>query len=224
MRVRVVSWNVHGLRDDREALYRAVRDVAPDLVFVQEAPRRLRWRSRCADLARRCGLFFGAGGAPAIGNLIMVGQRVRVLHDRALRFPLTPGRHLRGVAFADCELAGGVGFTAVGTHLGTVPAERAEQAERLTGVLAAQGRPLVLGADLNETPGGPVWSQLTGATLTDPAGGPGSATYPASGPRRRLDTLLLAGCDAEDYAVIDSDDTRAASDHLPVLADISLPA
>jgi len=221
--VRVLSYNVHGLKDDRQALYRVVRAARPDLVFVQEAPRRFRWRTRCAELARHCGLFFGAGGGPAIGNLIMVGQRVRVVRGWSLRFPLVPGRHLRGVAFADCELAGGDRFTAAGTHLGTAPDERADQAERLAAVVSAQQPPVVFAADLNEPPGGPVWSHLTGTALADPADGRGDATYPATGPRRRLDTVLVTGgTTVSDYQVVDTPDARLASDHLPVLADLTL--
>ncbi|BCJ29167.1 hypothetical protein Asera_32750 [Actinocatenispora sera] len=223
-RVRVLSYNVHGLSDDREALYRVVRAARPDIVFVQEAPRRFRWRTRCAELARHCGMFFGAGGGPAIGNLIMVGQRVRVVRDWSLRFPLAPGRHLRGVAFADCELADGGRFTAVGTHLGTDPAERTDQAERLAAVICAQQPPVLFAADLNEAPGGQVWSHLTSTTLTDPSPGKGDPTYPAAAPRLRLDAVLApAQTTVHDHRVLDTDDARLASDHLPVLADLTLP-
>ena len=43
---------MHGLRDDRAALSRIVRDADPDVVCVQEAPKYLRWRTKCAALAR----------------------------------------------------------------------------------------------------------------------------------------------------------------------------
>jgi exonuclease III len=36
--LRVLSWNVHGLRDDQQALTRIVRDLDPDVMWVQEAP------------------------------------------------------------------------------------------------------------------------------------------------------------------------------------------
>lgn len=225
-RLRVLTYNVHGLRDDRDALYRAVRRAAPDLVFAQEGPHRLRWRTRCADLARRCGLFFGAGGGPAIGNLIMVGHRVRVLRDRSMRFPRPRGHHLRGVAFADCELPDGARFTAVGTHLSTTPAIRVDQAERLVAVLSAQPAPVLFAADLNEAPGGPVWNHLSSVlrdpATADPATG-GAPTYPAAGPRARLDAVLVpATSTVHEYAVLGTADTRAASDHLPVYAELSL--
>ncbi|GAA4214998.1 endonuclease/exonuclease/phosphatase family protein [Actinocatenispora rupis] len=221
VRVTVLSYNVHGLKDDRAALYRVVRAARPDVVLVQEAPRRLRWRSRCAELARGCGLYFGAGGGPALGNLVMVGQRVRVLADRPLRFPLRPGRHLRGIAFADCEV-GGVRFTAAGTHLSTDSDERLDQADRLAAVLAVQPTPLVVGADLNEPPGGAAWQRLLSADLRDTADG-NTATYPASAPHSRLDAVLTDPTTTTvRYEVVADRDTRAASDHLPVLAEITL--
>ncbi|MGA8116792.1 MAG: endonuclease/exonuclease/phosphatase family protein [Actinocatenispora sp.] len=223
VRVRLLSYNVHGLRDDRGALCRTVRALDPDVVFVQEAPRRLRWRSRCAQLARECGLWFGAGGGPAIGNLIMVSQRVRVLGDRSLRFPLTPGRHLRGVALADCELAGRR-FVAVGTHLSTDPTERVDQAERLAHVLTAQPVPVLLGADVNEPPGGRAWSRLAATGLRDTAESANPATYPASTPHSRIDAVLVAAdCAVRTYEVPDTADVRAASDHRPVYAEVTLP-
>src|SRR5439155_27089952 len=66
-RLRVLSYNVHGQRDDRAALAAVVRGLAPDVAVIQEAPRRLRWRTRCADLARRLDLVHAGGGAPAVG-------------------------------------------------------------------------------------------------------------------------------------------------------------
>lgn len=220
--LRLLSYNVRGLRDDRAALHRCVRAMEPDVVFVQEAPRRLRWRTRCADLARACGLFVGAGGGPAVGNLLMVSQRVRVRRTWSLRFPLTPGRHLRGAAFAGCEVLDRR-FVLVGAHLSTDPVERTDQARRLTGALRGLPDPVLLGADLNEPPGGEAWSLLSGAGLSDTALN-ASGTYPAGEPRARIDGLLVASdCRIRGYEVPDTPDVRSASDHRPVFAEVALP-
>ena len=67
--LRVLSYNVRGLRDDRQALAEVVRAADPDVVCVQEAPRFLRWRSTCAALARTSGLVVvGGGHAPRPGR------------------------------------------------------------------------------------------------------------------------------------------------------------
>ncbi len=236
VRLRVLSYNVHGLSGDLDALTGTVRALAPDVVCVQEAPRRLRWRSRCAELARRCELYVGAGGAPAIGNLLLVSGRVRVYEQWALRFPLTPGRHLRAAVFARCVI-GRTPFVAVGAHLGTDPVERPEHARRLAAAVAGLRSPVVLGADLNEPPGGPAWAALNGpAGLVDPvgvigAGATGEATgnsatptFSVDRPRHRIDVVLAAaGCRPVAYRVVDDAAVRRASDHFPVLAEFELP-
>ncbi len=49
--LRVVSYNVHSQRDDTAALAAVVRGPTPDVVIVQEGPRRFRWRQKSATLA-----------------------------------------------------------------------------------------------------------------------------------------------------------------------------
>ncbi|MDI5944131.1 endonuclease, partial [Micromonospora sp. DH15] len=73
--LRVVSYNVHSQRDDQAALAAVVRAVAPDVVIVQEAPRRFRWRQKCASLAESFGLVVAVGGLPSLGNLLLTSLR-----------------------------------------------------------------------------------------------------------------------------------------------------
>jgi endonuclease/exonuclease/phosphatase family metal-dependent hydrolase len=74
--LRVLSYNVRGLRDDRAALADVVRSVDPDVVCVQEAPKYLRWRSKCASLAREWGLLYVAGGGSTGGTALFAHLRV----------------------------------------------------------------------------------------------------------------------------------------------------
>jgi len=217
--LRVVSYNVHSLRDDRLALVSVVRDLAPDVLLLQEAPRRFRWRARCAALAHSFGLVVAVGGMPGLGNLILTDVRVRVEQAWCQRFPLTPGRHLRGAVFARCAVARAP-FTVVGSHLSTDPAERPGQAKLLAEAVSAVAPPVVLGADLNDEPGGPAWKAL-GNHLAEPGGAP---TFPATGPDRRIDGVLVGpGIEVVAYDVVDTPQARRASDHLPVVADLRLP-
>ena len=219
--LRVVSYNVGSLRYDVTAVAELLRGLEPDVAVIQEAPRRLRWRSRCAELARRCGMVYAAGGQPALGNLVLTTYRVGLDETWCVQFPLTPGRHMRGAVFARCTV-GPVSFVVVGSHLATDPVERPAQAAVLKRELAAATAPVILGADLNETPDGGSW-RLVADGLCDPGGAAAAPTYPAPRARRRLDAILTdPRVRVRDYRVVDTALSRRASDHLPVLAELSL--
>jgi len=220
--LRVLSYNVHGLRDDREALVGLIRDLEPDAVIVQEAPRRFRWRHKCAALADDAGLVVAAGGLPALGNLLLVSLRVKVHETWCLRYPLTPGRHLRGAVFARCSVKGGR-FVLSGSHLATDPGERTAQATAWKSALSAVEEPLIAAGDLNEDPGGGAWRTVAaGLAAAEPA--TRKMTYPATLPRQRLDAIFVSpDISVERYDVIETERSIRASDHLPVLADLRLP-
>jgi endonuclease/exonuclease/phosphatase family metal-dependent hydrolase len=224
-RLRVLSYNVHGLRDDPGAVAAAVRAAAPDVVILQEAPRRFRWRTRIADLAHRFDLVYAGGGLPSLGNVVLTNLRVHAHEQWCLQYPLTPGRHLRGAVFVRCTV-GRVPFIVAGSHLATDPGERPAQAVILKKVLADLDAPVVLGIDLNEGPGGGAWRTVADG-LTDPAVTTGRAhatTFPAAEPRHRIDAIFAdPRCTVVDYRVLDAEPATAASDHLPVLVDLSLP-
>lgn len=223
--LRLLTYNVHGLRDDTGALVRVVRDAAPDVLYVQEAPRRFRWRHRCAELARRCGMYVAAGGGPALGNLLLVSQRVRVHEAWCMRYPLTPGRHLRGAAFARCSVAGSR-FLLAGSHLSTDPAERPHQAALLRAALGGITEPVLLAADLNDTAGSLSWRTLADSRVDagHAAGHDKTPTYSVVSPRRRIDAVFAdRRCSVTDYQVLDNPDVRCASDHFPVLVGVAVP-
>jgi endonuclease/exonuclease/phosphatase family metal-dependent hydrolase len=219
--LRVVSYNVHGLKDDRAALIGVISKLGPDVLVVQEAPRRFRWRHRCAALADDLGMVVAVGGLPALGNLVLVSLRVAVHETWCLRYPLTPGRHLRGAAFARGSVRGGR-FTVSGSHLATDATERPAQAALWKEELSRVEGPLIAAADLNEGPGGGAWRTVEDGLLSDTGSLP---TFPASLPNRRIDGIFVSPDIAiEKYEVVDSDQARRASDHLPVLVDLKIPS
>lgn len=222
--LRVLSYNIHRQRDDSAALATVVRAVAPDVLIVQEAPRRFRWRQKSAALAEAFGLVVAAGGLPSLGNLLLTSLRVRVLATRCERFPLTQGRHLRGAAFAECEV-GGARFVVAGSHLSTDSMERPGQAAQFKRELVGADWPVVAGADLNEEPDGLAWRTIAdGLTDTAVADRADRLTYSCSNPRRRIDAIFVdPRITVVDYDVVDTPQTRRASDHFPVLVDLLLP-
>jgi endonuclease/exonuclease/phosphatase family metal-dependent hydrolase len=227
--LRVVSYNVHRLRDDFAALTTVVRGLDPDVLVLQEAPRRFRWRAKCARLAREFGLVYAVGGLPSLGNLILTSLRVRVHETWTIQFPLTPGRHMRGAAFARCSVSGGGGrvpFAVVGSHLSTDATERPGQATQLKKELSDVDVPVVFAADLNENSGGAAWRTLADG-LMDAAGRAGCGeqpTFSCADPRERIDALFIdPRISVRRYEVVDTPQARLASDHFPVLAELILP-
>src|SRR3954447_25439478 len=215
-----MSYNIHGMKDDRDALVGLVRDTAPDVLIVQEAPRRFRWRHKSAALADDTGMVVAAGGLPALGNLLPVSLRVRVHETWCVRYPLTPGRHMRGAFFARGSVRGAT-FTVSGSHLATDPAERPTQASLWKEALAGLEGPVIAAADLNEGPGGGAWRTVGDGLVSSTAGRP---TYPATLPARLIDGLFVTpDITIEKYDVLENDQARRASDHLPVLVDLTLP-
>jgi endonuclease/exonuclease/phosphatase family metal-dependent hydrolase len=224
--LRVLSYNVHTLRDDRAALTAVVRGLEPDVVILQEAPRRFRWRTKTANLAHDFGLLVAAGGLPALGNLLLTNHRVRVHDEWCLRYPLTAGRHMRGAAFARCSV-GSTPFVVAGSHLSTDPEERPAQAALLKKALSEVDLPVILGGDLNEGASGPAWRTLADG-LVDAAVTADLAdrhTFSCSNPRARIDALFVdPRIEVRRYEVVDTPEAHRASDHFPLLADLVLPS
>ncbi len=188
--------------------------IAPDVALIQEAPRLLLWRWSCWLLARRSGLRRVAGGAPAAGNLLLVSSRVTVVEASAVRLAKRPRLHRRGAVLAVLEV-GGRRLGVLGTHLDLDAGARLETAGRLR-VRAPRGVPLVVGADVNEEPGGPAWTALSGG-LADVAADCGP-TFPARAPSRRIDGLFVDPALA--VLAVHRPDPGPVSDHLPLVADL----
>jgi len=223
--LRVLSYNVRSLRDGASAVAGVIAACRPDVVCVQEAPRFLRWRSRCAALARRSGLLVVCGGRTAGDTLLLASLRMRVLDAREVLLPRTRGLHRRGLALAVLE-AGGARIGTASVHLGLDADERRRHAAHTLDHLAALGVcQLALGGDLNEVPGAPAW-QVLGSRLrdADPAAAGGAPTFPARAPRVRIDGVLIGGdVQVTAYELPAVPRVAEASDHRPVLAVLRVP-
>jgi endonuclease/exonuclease/phosphatase family metal-dependent hydrolase len=218
--LRVMTYNVRSLRDDVDALSSVVRSCEPDVLLVQEAPRFLRWRSKRAALARRCGLVVATTDRPG-GLCVMTAMRVDLVGTSFSLLPKTSGRHQRAVASATVAF-GGVQWRVVSVHLSTDPAERRRHLPAISSALWIESAPpLIVGGDLNEEPGDPVFGELA-SRLQDcfaVAGSGTGMTSPATSPARRLDAILAdRSLSVVDCEVVGAAGVEAASDHRPVLA------
>lgn len=225
--LRVLTYNVHGLRSGTAAVARVISAARPDVVCVQEAPVGLRWRSRAAELARRAGLYVVTGGRPAAGNLLLCAARVDLVSAGDHLLSRTPGLPARGCAAAVLH-AGGTTIGVVGTHFGLNASERrrhaAEVAEIAEQMRAAGATSVVVAGDLNSTPAAAEWEPLL-VGLSDTAGiGAAWSTFPVRTPRARIDVVLAEPEVAvHSRGVPDHAELASASDHLPVLAVLRLP-
>ncbi|KQX64431.1 endonuclease/exonuclease/phosphatase family protein [Angustibacter sp. Root456] len=226
--VRVVTYNVRDLLDDRDAVAHVVRACRPDVLCLQEAPRRPLTAHRLRRLARESALRWVSGGRASGGTAVLVHPRLDVVEAAAHRLPVTGWlTRRRGVAAATVATADGARLTVVSVHLSLRAEERVRHVGRVLERWAAQPGPLVVAGDLNELPGGPSWTAL-GAQLHDVAA-TGAATFPARRPRSRIDAVFVGpGVEVVGVHVagasegLDADVLTAASDHRPVVVDLRL--
>lgn len=232
-RVRVLSYNVRSLRDDRRALVRVIRACAPDLVCVQEAPRYWRPLGQARWLARETGtVVLSGGGRIAAGPLLLGKPEVAVLQIRDRLLPKTRGLHARGFATALVQVGGAAPFAVTSCHLSLDPQERHRQFAMLPDQLGPGELGLIAG-DFNEHPDGPGWRRLAAefqdAHLAAPWGG--THTSVPDRPYQRIDAIFATpGAEVLACGVphplpgVDPADLRTATDHLPVLAVLRIPA
>lgn len=148
--IRVLSYNIRSLRDDRAALARVIRACEPDLVLIQEAPRFFRWRKAAEKLARAAGLVYVSGGGTTAGPMILSTLRAHVERTEEVLLPRTPGLHQRGLALAVVRI-GGARLGVLSCHLSLADRERYEQAGLLLERLAALDVPYAVAGETSTT-------------------------------------------------------------------------
>ena len=225
--LRVLTWNVRDLLGDPLAVHRVLRAARPDVACLQEAPRLLLTRNQIADLARRAGLLYVAGGRASAGTALLVSMRTEVRDPLAVRLPVDGWRtRPRGYVRARVALPRTAPVLVAGIHLGLSAPERAAHVARVLADVRADRLPVVVAGDLNEHPDGASWAALS-RVARDPRPD-GEPTFRAARPRSRIDAVLVAhGLDVVEYgfpAGADREDAVRGSDHLPVLAGVRLTA
>ncbi|MFM9367421.1 endonuclease/exonuclease/phosphatase family protein [Streptomyces sp. Da 82-17] len=231
--IRVLSYNIRSMRDDTDALARVIAACAPDLVLIQEAPRFFRWRKKLAKLAAASDLVILSGGATAAGPALLCSLRATVERTEDVLLPLTPGLHRRGFATAVVRF-GGARLGVLSCHLSLQKDERYEQGGMLLDRLAALGTEhAVAGGDLNDRPNGRTFRRLATALQDCWAVKPWGGEYTSipTDPHQRIDAIFatpgveVLGCGVpSEHEGVSEADLRAATDHLPVLAALRVPA
>jgi endonuclease/exonuclease/phosphatase family metal-dependent hydrolase len=224
MRVRVVVVNVRGFRDGSERLVRLVGHFEPDLVLLNETGSR--WRLR--RLANALGMELAADPwSPLrrrVKDAVLVRPPWRIAEHRQHRFEGGPWLYPRGALVARLERGDGR-LCAISTHLGLHPRERLADARALAALVDDLDTPIVAGGDLNERPDGRAAGFLSerfrDAWLL--GGDADGDTFPADEPTARIDYLFVSeGVVVERVLVPPGPDARQASDHRPLVAELTL--
>jgi endonuclease/exonuclease/phosphatase family metal-dependent hydrolase len=220
-RVRVASYNLRDFKDDPAAAARVVAAIDPDVLCLQEVPRRLFGSFRVSAFAARCGMYWSGRHRGSGGTTIFTSLRVQVAESRHHRLRVARLQRTRGYAVARVAAPGHQPVVVASVHLSLDAAERERHAGEVLRTLAGGG-PVVLAGDLNEGDTGAAWR-----LIADPLRlvSPTTPTFPARAPRRLLDVVFASpGLRVLPHAPVDLDDADlvAASDHRPVWVDLDL--
>ena len=229
--IRVLSYNIHHGRGadgvvDLGRIAAVIEAADPDVVALQEVDRGVARTDRIdepAELARLTGMtavfernITYQGGD--YGNALLT--RLPIVRSRNVHLPSYTENEQRGVLVVDLEGPGDSGPIRVfATHLDYHPPDRERLASAdLINELADEypERPSVLMGDLNASPDGEVLSRFD-ASWTRANAGP-IPTYPAEGPSKQIDYVLLRPADRWRVVEVRVLDEPAASDHRPILA------
>lgn len=233
-RLRILTWNIHGCigrdrRHDAERIAARIRHLSPDLAALQEVDTRRRpgrmlpnGDENLVDYLRRQ---IGDHAHPAWALSSADGDYGQIL---ASRFPLeapeirdisVPGREPRKVITARIATFARP-LRVIATHLGLRLGERRRQLAVLKEIVAAEpATATILLGDLNE------WRIVVSPQRTlfdDFDSWTTHASFPARFPLFALDRILSRNGVRLERSWVDRD-ARGASDHLPVVADFTIP-
>lgn len=240
-RLRVATYNVHGCRgmDKRRSEQRIASVIATlnvDVIGLQELDlnrRRSAGVDQAALIADQLGWhrYFHPAlriGDEHYGDAVLSRYPMRLRQAREL--PSVTTRvcpETRAAIWMEIETPGGA-VQVINTHLGLGRRERLMQAQLLAGPdwLGSMDTadPLILMGDFNSLPGSPPFQVLARQlrdvrTLVTPS--PRLRTFPTRFPSLAVDHIFVnEKFQVDSVAVVRNAETRTASDHFPVVAEL----
>jgi endonuclease/exonuclease/phosphatase family metal-dependent hydrolase len=229
-KLRIVSYNIHAcVGRDRRFMPERIADVMEsldaDFYALQEVEDRpFGGQPVSCYFAARLGMQLHRGATlrrqeADYGNLLLARHNTRTLtlHDISV-----PGGEPRGCIEADFSI-GSTRLRLFATHLGLRASERLQQVRLLRPALDRDDADIkILAGDINEwRPTCRVLRALHGIFARMPQ----RRTFPSNLPAVALDRIYVEPREAvAEMRVASSPKSRIASDHLPLVCDISLPS
>ncbi|HEX5046599.1 MAG TPA: endonuclease/exonuclease/phosphatase family protein [Gammaproteobacteria bacterium] len=226
--IRVLTWNVHGCvgRDgvrDPNRVARVLEAAQPDISALQEIDSRT--SAAAQDPFSYFGELFGWTSVAArtlaakdghYGHIVLSRWPIESLGEVDLSVRRREPR--KAIVGAIASPVGRIVIVAL--HLGLSPFERRSQYARLKERLGAiADRPLIVLGDFNDFPGRGLAEKNLGELLH---GAPPMPTYPSRLPLLPLDRIWFSE-PLELVTIAALRDAERVSDHLPLLASLSLP-
>lgn len=242
--LRLMTYNTHSCigmdgKISPQRTARIIAQYAPDIIALQELDVG-RTRTNGVDQARLIAQILDMEfhflptrhlEKGRYGNAILTHFPLRLV--KAEKLPGLPGKaHLepRGAIWAGVDV-NGTQFQVFNTHLGLRPKERRIQAEALLDKdwlshPDCRG-PVILCGDFNALPYSPVWRRfrrrLPDAQMTLNRHRPKKTLF-GRYPMARIDHVFVdPGIDVARIEVPNTELTRVASDHLPLIVDVNIP-
>ncbi len=222
VRLRVIVYNVKAFRLGLDRVTDVLRTLGPDLLLLQESGPRRSLRALGSALEMQVAADPFSPLRRRVKNAVLARPPWRIISHRLHRLEGSERFYPRGALVAQAGRAGRRVWAA-SAHLGLVPVERGRHARDLTGLLEELAGPIVLGMDLNETPERPsaTWFARRYTDAWAAAGAGDGPTFPSLDASARIDYLFVSGGVTVDGIHV-AELAGAASDHLPIVADLSL--
>lgn len=235
--IRVMSYNIHHANPparpnviDLDAIAAVIRAQKPDVVMLQELDVHTGRSGKSVDEATELGTKTGLksyfikaidhdGGDYGVAIL----SKYEMTNLRRIRIPTdsTTKGEPRVLGLATVTLPNGKLITLACTHLDAqrAPINRHLQATEIARVLKQETHPVILAGDFNDTPDSETLRLLTSVVTSSCKECP--PTIPVENSNKTIDFITFAPKDAFQVVEHKVIPERIASDHLPVVAEIT---
>ena len=220
--LRLMTYNVRGLKDDVPMLHRIIKAADPDVLCLQEMPRHPFSDHRISAFAEAVGMLWAGGVRHRMSTTLLTAPRVSLHEGGHVLYGVPRPQEPRGYAWARISKPGVRELNVVSTHMSLYGSLRGGHAEKL---LADEhftpDLPLIVAGDFNELDNGPAGKVLKRRLLD---AGPRVNTFPADNPQKRID-FIYASADTALAGVslsFSDSDYGKATDHRPLVVDVTV--